>query len=89
MSTVTDLERKVQSLESQLSEAKGSLYFARLAEKQLVPEKTVLMHKAEKFLFVSARFFGTSSWINARKQKKDGSWGERVICLYDEWVRMS
>ena len=89
MSTVTDLERKVQSLRGQLQAAEKSLNDARLAESGLVLGETILLYKGKEYLFAGVRSWVISSvpWVYGQPRNKDGKWSERVTLLYSEWTR--
>jgi hypothetical protein len=87
MSTVEDLERKVQSLRGQLEQAERSLYRARLEASGLVPQVTVLIHRDKECRFVSVRSFTISKkpWVYVQLKNKDGNWSERETLIYDNW----
>ena len=91
MSTVTDLENKVESLRGQLQSAEKSLAAARLEASGLVPMQTVLIHTGSKkeFLFTNVRSWAISKkpWVYGKMKKVDGTWGEREVLLYSDWER--
>lgn len=91
MNVIEDLERKVQSLESQLADAKQSLYRARLDSFGLVPQKTIVICKGKEFLFQFAGYWPSKfegerkPWITGCLRTKDGRWSLRQTALYGGW----
>lgn len=88
MSAITDLERKVQSLQGQLQQAEKSLHDARLAESGLIPNVTILTCKGKEYRFTAVRSFTISKrpWVYGQQRNKGGEWSERETLLYDEWA---
>ena len=88
MSVIEDLERKIQSLEDRLSEAKASLYDARLIDLGLVTGETILIHDGKEFLFQYASYFSrynNKPWATGCVRRKDGTWSQRHTALYGYW----
>jgi hypothetical protein len=94
MSTVSDLERKVQSLRSQVAEAEKSLEAARQDDLGIHPGDIVVW-KGMKCKVSSFRMWPRTGepnrwkpWIAAYKPTKDGKWFKYTTNLYDEWEKV-
>jgi hypothetical protein len=89
MSTVTDLETKIISLNDQLKAAKESLYKAQCEESTVHPGDVVTCSGAE-YQVERLWFCGKDTknpWVYGRRKTKGGKFGERVTCLYGNWSR--
>lgn len=74
MSSVTDLERKVQSLEDQLREARASLSEALIAA---APVKIgdIVEEKHKRYRVTRIESYGSWYLLYGNLKKEDGSWG--------------
>src|ERR1700690_1555977 len=96
MGVIEDLERKVQSLQDQLSAALASLRRAKL-DACPVKKGDIVRYKGQnsrkqgqlyKVTGIDTNFSLENPWLVGNPQRKDGTWGIAERNLYSEWERV-
>lgn len=94
MSTITDLEKKVQILSDKLEDAKGKLLMARLAALDVklgdIVKNTGPYYEVGKLFRVCKIDFQRSGkpWLSGNPQRENGSYGTARRNLYRHWERL-